>query len=244
MKNKDYWYWGSIDLRYEKKFHKMELLGIVDITTNRQHRNGTVVWRLPIKNTYSRKGEFIEVASYEAGYVRVLNTCMSPYYINKPIFRHTTVLPNYSSKKPKLIPIEIERLEYLISYCLKNMYIKLANKPQTLPARFEMNALQNKLANSVPKWKYDEAMKLGREQDLALKEEVKRYDNAVQPLEAQNENLEYEVADLNNELCRMNDEIKQLKQDIAITEANTELFREVNLSAYNKMIKIKEIIGC
>jgi hypothetical protein len=244
MKNKDYLYWGSIDLRYEKVFHNMELLGIVDITTNRQHRNGTVVWRLPIKNTYSRKGEFIEVASYEAGYVRVLNTCMSPYYINKPIFRHTTVLPNYSSKKPKLIPIEIERLEYLISYCLKNMYIKLANKPQTLPARFEMNALQNKLANSVPKWKYDEAMKLGREQDLALKEEVKRYDNAVQPLEAQNENLEYEVADLNNELCRVNDKIIQLKQDIAVTEANTELFREVNLSAYNKMIKIKEIIGC
>ena len=242
MKNKDYW--GPGDPRYFKLWEKMEMLGIKDVSSPCQYKNGTVVWRLPIKNTYSRKGEFIEVASYEAGYVRVLNTCMSPYYINKPIFRHTTVLPNYSSKKPKLIPIEIERLEYLISYCLKNMYIKLANEHQTLPARFEMNALQNKLANSVPKWKYDEAMKLGREQDLALKEEVKRYDNAVQPLEAQNENLEYEVADLNNELCRVNDKIIQLKQDIAITEANTELFREVNLSAYNKMIKIKEIIGC
>ena len=238
MKNKDYW--G--DPRYFKLWEKMEMLGIKDVSSPCQDKNGTVVWRLPIKNTYSRKGEFIEVASYEAGYVRVLNTCMSPYYINKPIFRH--IAGNYYGKKPKLIPIEIERLEYLISYCLKNMYIKLANKPQTLPARFEMNALQNKLANSVPKWKYDEAMKLGREQDLALKEEVKRYDNAVQPLEAQNENLEYEVADLNNELCRMNDEIIQLKQDIAVTEANTELFREVHLSAYNKMIKIKEIIGC
>ena len=243
MKNKDYW--G--DPRYFKLWEKMEMLGIKDVSSPCQDKNGTVVWQLPIKNTYSRKGEFIEVASYEAGYVRVLNTCMSPYYINKPVFFETGYGP-YSSygkaKKPKLIPIEIERLEYLISYCLKNMYIKLANEHQTLPARFEMNALQNKLANSVPKWKYDEAMKLGREQDLALKEEVKRYDNAVQPLEAQNENLEYEVADLNNELCRVNDKIIQLKQDIAITEANTELFREVNLSAYNKMIKIKEIIGC
>jgi hypothetical protein len=192
MKNKDYLYWGSIDLRYEKVLHNMELLGIVDITTNKQHGNGTVVWRLPIKNTYSRKGEFIEVASYEAGYVRVLNTCMSPYYINKPVFNY--VSGNYSGKKPKLIPIEIERLEYLISYCLKNMYIKLANERQTLPAR--------------------------------------------------NENLEYEVTYLNNELCRMDDKIIQLKQDIAITEANTELFREVHLSAYNKIIKIKEIIGC
>jgi hypothetical protein len=241
MKNKDYW--GPGDPRYFKLWEKMEMLGIKDVSSPCQYKNGTVVWRLPIKNTYSRKGEFIEVASYEAGYVRVLNTCMSPYYINKPVFNH--VSDSYGkAKKPKLIPIEIERLEYLISYCLKNMYIKLANEHQTLPARFEMNALQNKLANSVPKWKYDEAMKLGREQDLALKEEVKRYDNAVQPLEAQNENLEYEVADLNNELCRVNDKIIQLKQDIAITEANTELFREVNLSAYNKMIKIKEIIGC
>jgi hypothetical protein len=92
------------------------------------------------------------------------------------------------------------------------MYIKLANERQTLPARNEMDALrkytlylQKNLANSVPKWKYDEAMKLGREQDLALN-------------------------DLENKL--------------AVTEANTELFREVHLSAYNKMIKIKEIIGC
>ena len=225
MKNKDYW--G--DPRYFKLWEKMEMLGIKDVSSPCQDKNGTVVWRLPIKNTYSRKGEFIEVASYEAGYVRVLNTCMSPYYINKPVFNH--VSDSYGkAKKPKLIPIEIERLEYLISYCLKNMYIKLANEHQTLPARFEMNALQNKLANSVPKWKYDEAMKLGREQDLALKEEVKRYDNAVQPLEAQ----------LSEEKNRIND----LENKLAVTEANTELFREVHLSAYNKMIKIKEIIGC
>jgi hypothetical protein len=225
MKNKDYW--G--DPRYFKLWEKMEMLGIKDVSSPCQDKNSTVVWRLPIKNTYSRKGEFIEVASYEAGYVRVLNTCMSPYYINKPVFNH--VSDSYGeAKKPKLIPIEIERLECLISYCLKNMYIKLANERQTLPARFEMNALQNKLANSVPKWKYDEAMKLGREQDLALREEVKRYDNAVQPLEAQ----------LSEEKNRIND----LENKLAVTEANTELFREVHLSAYNKMIKIKEIIGC
>jgi hypothetical protein len=232
MKNKDYW--G--DPRYFKLWEKMEMLGIKDVSSPCQDKNGTVVWRLPIKNTYSRKGEFIEVASYEAGYVRVLNTCMSPYYINKPVFNH--ISGSYGeAKKPKLIPVEIERLEYLISYCLKNMYIKLANERQTLPARNEMDALrkytlylQKNLANSVPKWKYDEAMKLGREQDLALREEVKRYDNAVQPLEAQ--------------LSEEKNRIKQLKQDIAITEANTELFREVHLSAYNKMIKIKEIIGC
>jgi hypothetical protein len=68
----------------------MEMLGIKDVSSPCQDKNGTVVWRLPIKNTYSRKGEFIEVASYEAGYVRVLNTCMSPYYINKPVFNHVS----------------------------------------------------------------------------------------------------------------------------------------------------------
>ena len=57
------------DARYEKVFHNMELLGIVDITTNRQHRNGTVVWRLPIKNWNSGK-TLIEVASFSTGYVR------------------------------------------------------------------------------------------------------------------------------------------------------------------------------
>jgi hypothetical protein len=209
MKNKDYW--G--DPRYFKLWEKMEMLGIKDISSPCQDKNGTVVWRLPIKNTYSRKGEFIEVASYEAGYVRVLNTCMSPYYINKPVFNH--VSGNYSSKKPKLIPIEIERLEYLISYCLKNMYIKLANKPQTLLASNE---------------------NLQSEADVFLSELFER-DEEI-------ESISIALSNRDELISKMDDEIIQLKQDIAVTEANTELFREVHLSAYNKMIKIKEIIGC
>jgi hypothetical protein len=191
----------------------MEMLGIKDVSSPCQDKNGTVVWRLPIKNMYSRKGEFIEVASYEAGYVRVLNTCMSPYYINKPVFNH--VSGNYSSKKPKLIPIEIERLEYLISYCLKNMYIKLANKPQTLLASNE---------------------NLQSEADVFLSELFER-DEEI-------ESISIALSNRDELISKMDDEIIQLKQDIAVTEANTELFREVHLSAYNKMIKIKEIIGC
>ncbi len=49
--------------------------------------------------------------------------------------------------------------------------------------QFEVNALQNKLANSVPKWKYDEAMKLGHEQDCG------HYDRIIN-LELQNEVLQ------------------------------------------------------
>ena len=40
-----------------------------------------------------------------------------------------------------LIPIEIDRLEYLISYCLKNYYIKNANSVAD--------------GEYVPKWRYD-----------------------------------------------------------------------------------------
>jgi hypothetical protein len=42
---------------------------------------------------------------------------------------------------------------------------KLERQSNTANHQFEMNALQNKLANSVTRWQYDEAIKLGREKD-------------------------------------------------------------------------------
>jgi len=142
------------DARYEKVFHNMELLGIVDITTNRQHRNGTVVWRLPIKNNNSGK-TFIEVASFSTGYVRNQNSGYSNYQLNKrcegePEYFDSGRLDElgrpmytkFTTRSCKLIPIEIDRLEYLISYCLKNYFIKRANE-----------VADGKL---IPKWKYDE----------------------------------------------------------------------------------------
>ena len=121
----------------------MKLLNIQDITTNRQHKNGTIVWKLPIKNNNSGKTN-IEVASFSTGYVRNQNSCYSNYQLNKTYFEdeyfkdydwnenYTKQTWNgkyrkFNSKKRVLIPIEIDRLEYLISYCLKNYYIKHAN---------------------------------------------------------------------------------------------------------------------
>jgi len=128
------------DTRYEKVFHNMELLGIVDITTNRQHRNGTVVWRLPIKNNH-KPTSFIEVASFSTGYVRNQNSGYSNYQLNKrcqgePEYFETDkkdwcgrpLYRQFTTRSCKLIPTEIDRLEYLISYCLKNYYIKRANQ--------------------------------------------------------------------------------------------------------------------
>jgi hypothetical protein len=130
--------------RYDEVFEQMELLGIQDITTNRQHKNGTVVWRLPIKNINNRKRSYIEVASMSTGYVRNQNSGYSNYQLNKRRETDTQYYPEsewvdgeykktgkflpFSCRGCILIPNEIDRLEYLIGYCLKNYYVKRANE--------------------------------------------------------------------------------------------------------------------
>ena len=120
------------DPRYAKVLETMDLLSITDVSTERQEKNGTIVWRLPIKNNYS--GKFIEVASFDTGYVRNQNSACSNYQLNKCVEGERFYkLSNgdyrkFKTKKRILIPIEIERLEYLIKYCIKNYYIKNANQ--------------------------------------------------------------------------------------------------------------------
>ena len=148
--------------RKEKIVDQMELLGIQDVTTNRQHRNGTVVWRLPIK--YSTHNSFIEVASFKSGYVRNQNGGYTNYQLNKrcesgpqyyPDYEHTKIdgewvatktgkYNKYTTRGCVMIPNEIDRLEYLITYCLKNYYIKLAN--QVVDGKY------------IPKWELEHAL--------------------------------------------------------------------------------------
>ena len=66
------------DTRYAKVLEKMDLLGIMDVSTTRQSKNGTIVWKLPIKNRW-KKSTFIEVASFETGYVRNQNSSYSNF---------------------------------------------------------------------------------------------------------------------------------------------------------------------
>ena len=68
------------DSRYESVLITMDLLGITDVTTNRQHKNGTIVWKLPIKNNW-KNGKLIEVASFSTGYVRNQNSGYSNYQL-------------------------------------------------------------------------------------------------------------------------------------------------------------------
>ena len=66
------------DTRYEKVYEQMQLLDIQDVSTERQIKNGTIVWRLPIKNEWDKS--FIEVASFSTGYVRNQNSGYSNYH--------------------------------------------------------------------------------------------------------------------------------------------------------------------
>ena len=154
------------DSRYRKLLEQMDLLGIMDITTTRQAKNGTVVWKLPIKNEYG--GKLIEVASFRSGYVRNQNSAYSNYQLNKQRKYPPTKWSNgyeYSQTYRELIPIEIDRLEYLISYCLKNYYIKRAN------------AVPN--GEFVPKWELDhllgEARMYNGAQDVQVIIDGQRY---------------------------------------------------------------------
>ena len=135
------------DPRYAKVLEQMDLLGIMDISTTRQAKNGTIVWKLPIKNEWpgnQKNATLIEVASFRSGYVRNQNSAYSNYQLNKQRKYPPTKWGNgyeYSQTYRELIPIEIDRLEYLISYCLKNYYIKRAN------------AVPN--GDYIPKWKHE-----------------------------------------------------------------------------------------
>lgn len=105
------------------------LLGIKDITTGRQRKNGTQVYELPIKKMYSTGSDFtMKFACYETGYVRNLSDHLSScYQINKTkeVLRDVdwSDTPIRTNERI-LIPNEDDRLIYLCNFILKNYYQK------------------------------------------------------------------------------------------------------------------------
>ena len=76
---------------------------------------------------------------------------MNDYDTGRPVIR------TFKDTVRILIPIEIDRLEYLISYCLKNYYIGNANQVADgnyIPKWEHENAIENeKLKNKIG-WRY------------------------------------------------------------------------------------------
>ena len=103
-----------------------KILGIKDVTTDRQRKNGTTVYELPISQVWQTLNpKPIRFATYESGYVRnVTEGLSSCYQINK-----TTQYPPgdghyYGYKERILIHSWEERLIYLAKFIIKNYYQK------------------------------------------------------------------------------------------------------------------------
>ena len=145
----------------------MELLGIQEVTSKRQKKNGTRIFKLPVKDAW---GADIYVGSYESGYVRrvgcggyirhyQLNKCKptTEYYKDWEYdedgnHRYTGKYRKYIGKRRILILSEEYRLEYLLKYCIKNFYIAGAN--QVANGKF------------VPKWKHEYELKQTKTQSI------------------------------------------------------------------------------
>ena len=130
----------------------LQFLDIQEITTKRQKANGTREFKLPVNDPY---GDAIHVASFASGYVRRTKTggSSSDWQLNKTKKEKRYVeMTDYDTGRPViktfhdtvriLINNEQDRLEYLISYCLKNYYIGQANMLSS--------------GKYIPKWKHED----------------------------------------------------------------------------------------
>ena len=133
----------------EKELLKVfDLLQIKEITTDRQAKNGTRVFKLPMKAYWKYAGysEPVILATYKSGYVRRLLTNsgvyggVGMYQLNKRYEGEPEYYKSYkwvgdeqvcdgkyrafTTRKCKLIPNEVDRLQYLLDYAIKNWYSK------------------------------------------------------------------------------------------------------------------------
>ena len=104
-----------------------KILGIKDITTERQRKNGTTVYELPMQKAYPGTSYPIRFATYETGYVRnVSEDNSSPYQINKTM-QVPSSYGDYTYTERILIPKWEDRLIYLAKFIIKNYYRKTTN---------------------------------------------------------------------------------------------------------------------
>ena len=141
--------------KYRKFYEALDLIGCKHVSTPRQIKNGTRVFRLPFKDAW---GHDIDFATYESGYVRrLVQVGYCPcYQINKK--RKGTRLikvtsgPHkgyyYKSRSNERILIEGngDRLEYLFNYIVRNFF-----GPKPKYGKIDMDML-----NRCAKWSHGE----------------------------------------------------------------------------------------
>ena len=104
-----------------------KILGIKDITTERQRKNGTTVYELPIQQMWQTcEPKPLRFACYRSGYIRNVSAYnSSAYQINKTKKVEVNEYHNYYEQTKRiLIPNYDERLVYLANFILRNYYQK------------------------------------------------------------------------------------------------------------------------
>ena len=117
--------------KYRKYYEALDLIGCKHVSTPRQIKNGTRVFRLPFKDAW---GHDIDFATYESGYVRrlvKLGYCPC-YQINKKSGKsrmievksgpHKGYYYKRRSNERILIEGNGDRLEYLFNYIVRNYF--------------------------------------------------------------------------------------------------------------------------
>ena len=115
-----------------------KILGIKDITTERQRKNGTTVYELPISQVWQTlEPKPIRFATYTTGYVRNISESNSScYQINKT--KQVTYESGMTGKERIMIPHWEDRLMYLAKFIIKNYY----QKPTYVMSDHVMNCLR------------------------------------------------------------------------------------------------------
>ena len=124
-----------------------KILGIKEVTTERQRKNGTQVFELPMKQMFHTVTPYpIRFATYKTGYVRNVSPCnSSSYQINKTKKRPAGNGYHFKHTERILIPSWEERLIYLAKFIIKNYY----QKPSYVISDYQIGILEDQRQKAI-----------------------------------------------------------------------------------------------
>ena len=117
--------------KYRKYYEALPAIGCKHVSTPRQIKNGTRVFRLPFKDAWNQD---IEFATYESGYVRKLvkdgycpcyqinKVSKEPRMIKVKSGQHKGYYYKARSNERILIEGNGDRIEYLFNYIVRNYF--------------------------------------------------------------------------------------------------------------------------
>jgi len=102
----------------------MNYLGVKEVTTPKQQKNGTREFAIP----FYIRGKRVTIASYQSGYVRIDRNCHMKYQINPTykvpykVISRDGKFRTWTSKARVMIYGENNRINFIFNYIIKNYY--------------------------------------------------------------------------------------------------------------------------